>query len=398
MFVKYINENFYSPLYHKVSLFFWTLICHWWKFYSLIVDSSNVSGNQLFLLYILENFVTTVESWSYSFSFFSIFSRLFLCPIDSFCFRLSESLLLRSFSRPQREIHPVISLLSFLLSSSIRVDKNQLSQAENVPLNENIVRLFLGEGTREDEPWRVENGGVQAVERSTFGFLGEIKKKRAGWHARIFQCKEPCRTPHIDNYFRSQPFRKKVEKVDDTPSHDPAEVSICEMWNEMNDLVGETDRCEWDDGITMNATSAENPRICLLPEDLEVLEDPRTTSLRRISYGIILPTICCFGIVGNVLNLLVLTRRNMRGTAYIYMRGEWIVRTCISSYLRTVISTIARGNEMFNTTVYSRRVFDKIIRGDRQFRKGWPEEKERRGELEIRSLAQTETISRYLDI
>lgn len=61
--------------------------------------------------------------------------------------------------------------------------------------------------------------------------------------------------------------------------------------------------------------------ICLLPDDLDMLEDPRTPTLRRISYGIVLPTICCFGIIGNILNLVVLTRRNMRGTAYIYMRG-----------------------------------------------------------------------------
>nr|KAF7415967.1 hypothetical protein H0235_012559 [Vespula pensylvanica] len=57
-------------------------------------------------------------------------------------------------------------------------------------------------------------------------------------------------------------------------------------------------------------------------EDLEILEDPRTPTLRRISYGIVLPAICCLGIIGNMLNLLVLTRRNMRGTAYIYMREE----------------------------------------------------------------------------
>lgn len=52
-------------------------------------------------------------------------------------------------------------------------------------------------------------------------------------------------------------------------------------------------------------------------------EDPRTENLRKLSYGIILPIICTLGILGNVLNLIVLTRRNMRGTAYIYMRGEW---------------------------------------------------------------------------
>lgn len=70
------------------------------------------------------------------------------------------------------------------------------------------------------------------------------------------------------------------------------------------------------DGVNVTET-----RICRLQEDLEMLEDPRIPPLKRISYGIVLPTICCFGIVGNILNLIVLTRRNMRGTAYIYMRG-----------------------------------------------------------------------------
>lgn len=51
--------------------------------------------------------------------------------------------------------------------------------------------------------------------------------------------------------------------------------------------------------------------------------DPRTETLRRYSYGIVLPAICILGIVGNVLNLVVLTRKNMRGTAYIYMRGKF---------------------------------------------------------------------------
>ncbi|XP_063705932.1 probable G-protein coupled receptor B0563.6 [Culicoides brevitarsis] len=49
--------------------------------------------------------------------------------------------------------------------------------------------------------------------------------------------------------------------------------------------------------------------------------DAPTENLQKIIYGIILPTICALGIIGNVLNLIVLTRRNMRGTAYIYMRG-----------------------------------------------------------------------------
>lgn len=68
--------------------------------------------------------------------------------------------------------------------------------------------------------------------------------------------------------------------------------------------------------------SGNNNHLCVLLEDLEMLEDPRTASLRRVSYGIVLPTICCLGIIGNIFNLIVLTRKNMRGTAYIYMRGE----------------------------------------------------------------------------
>lgn len=70
----------------------------------------------------------------------------------------------------------------------------------------------------------------------------------------------------------------------------------------------------------LNISKIQN--ICLLPEDLDKQEDPRTPTLRRVSYGIVLPTICCLGIIGNILNLVVLTRRNMRGTAYVYMRGE----------------------------------------------------------------------------
>ncbi|XP_059476386.1 probable G-protein coupled receptor B0563.6 isoform X2 [Neocloeon triangulifer] len=50
-------------------------------------------------------------------------------------------------------------------------------------------------------------------------------------------------------------------------------------------------------------------------------EDPRITALKQAAYGIALPAICTLGVVGNLLNLVVLTRRNMKGTAYIYMRG-----------------------------------------------------------------------------
>lgn len=104
----------------------------------------------------------------------------------------------------------------------------------------------------------------------------------------------------------------------------------------MDNLIGDWGRCkgekegenEWGRKM-IDATNATEARICLSPEDLELLEDPRAPTLRRISYGIILPAICCLGIIGNVLNLVVLTRRNMRGTAYIYMRGEPLHNTPI---------------------------------------------------------------------
>lgn len=45
--------------------------------------------------------------------------------------------------------------------------------------------------------------------------------------------------------------------------------------------------------------------------------------LKYLTYGIIWPSICALGMLGNVLNLIVLNQPNMKGTAYIYMRGEW---------------------------------------------------------------------------
>nr|XP_034187265.1 probable G-protein coupled receptor B0563.6 [Osmia lignaria] len=88
-----------------------------------------------------------------------------------------------------------------------------------------------------------------------------------------------------------------------------------------------------------DAVNATKTELCFRPEDLE---DPRTPSLKRISYGIILPAICCLGIVGNIFNLVVLTRRNMRGTAYIYMRGYsaaalLAISFCIPFALRVLI-------------------------------------------------------------
>ena len=52
-------------------------------------------------------------------------------------------------------------------------------------------------------------------------------------------------------------------------------------------------------------------------------DDSRDEILRRYSYGVAMPAICCLGVLGNILNLVVLTRRNMKGIAYIYMRGKY---------------------------------------------------------------------------
>ncbi|KYN36045.1 hypothetical protein ALC56_09582 [Trachymyrmex septentrionalis] len=96
----------------------------------------------------------------------------------------------------------------------------------------------------------------------------------------------------------------------------------------------------------LNISKIQN--ICLLPEDLDKQEDPRTPTLRRVSYGIVLPTICCLGIIGNILNLVVLTRRNMRGTAYVYMResGEDI--------LPLLLEEKSNNNEVFDGRVQPR--------------------------------------------
>lgn len=62
---------------------------------------------------------------------------------------------------------------------------------------------------------------------------------------------------------------------------------------------------------------------------LQAFDDARTENLRKLSYGVILPIICFLGIVGNFLNLVVLTRKCFMhgGTAYVYMRGQY-ARNC----------------------------------------------------------------------
>ena len=56
---------------------------------------------------------------------------------------------------------------------------------------------------------------------------------------------------------------------------------------------------------------------------LQQHDDEDMQRLKYYSYGIVLPAVCILGIVGNVLNLIVLTRPTMKGPAYVYMRGTW---------------------------------------------------------------------------
>ncbi|OXU22072.1 hypothetical protein TSAR_011758 [Trichomalopsis sarcophagae] len=97
----------------------------------------------------------------------------------------------------------------------------------------------------------------------------------------------------------------------------------------------------------MNETAAESLCVSSSKNQSDGVvdddEDVRISELRKISYGFIMPTICLLGIVGNVLNLVVLTRRNMQGRAYIYMRAYSTaslvaISFCIPFALRVLIA------------------------------------------------------------
>ncbi|CAG0887634.1 unnamed protein product [Darwinula stevensoni] len=51
------------------------------------------------------------------------------------------------------------------------------------------------------------------------------------------------------------------------------------------------------------------------------LEEERIENLKYYAYGVAMPIVCCLGILGNSLNLLVLTRPNMKAASYNYMRA-----------------------------------------------------------------------------
>ncbi|CAH1161881.1 unnamed protein product [Phyllotreta striolata] len=73
--------------------------------------------------------------------------------------------------------------------------------------------------------------------------------------------------------------------------------------------------------LPCNFNNGTSTAFFLSDDQPDLNEDPRIETLRRYSYAFALPSICFLGIIGNIFNLIVLTRRNMRGPAYIYMRG-----------------------------------------------------------------------------
>ena len=83
-------------------------------------------------------------------------------------------------------------------------------------------------------------------------------------------------------------------------------------------------KMEYGAGGYFNLPLTDHMITCLNNSPSDFAEVNRTEVMRRLkyySYGITLPAICFLGIVGNILNLVVLTRPTMRGPAYVYMRG-----------------------------------------------------------------------------
>jgi hypothetical protein len=60
----------------------------------------------------------------------------------------------------------------------------------------------------------------------------------------------------------------------------------------------------------------------LLRNNESVVSGVTIEDVKFVTYGILWPAVCALGIIGNVLNLIVLNQPNMKGTAFIYMRGS----------------------------------------------------------------------------
>ena len=96
---------------------------------------------------------------------------------------------------------------------------------------------------------------------------------------------------------------------------------------------------DWSPSLSMSSvpTPAGSSNNILLNNQHSSISRQQQEDMQRLkyySYGIALPAICILGILGNVLNLIVLTRPSMRGPAYVYMRGKipWLT-WCITKTL-----------------------------------------------------------------
>uniref|UniRef100_A0A0P6EPX5 G-protein coupled receptor B0563.6 n=2 Tax=Daphnia magna TaxID=35525 RepID=A0A0P6EPX5_9CRUS len=101
--------------------------------------------------------------------------------------------------------------------------------------------------------------------------------------------------------------RQQLNATDHFPVSDSSSVSD---WSSTV-LAGSVSSVPTPAGILRNHQHSLN--VARQQEDMQ--------RLKYYSYGIALPAICILGILGNVLNLIVLTRPTMRGPAYVYMRG-----------------------------------------------------------------------------
>lgn len=102
--------------------------------------------------------------------------------------------------------------------------------------------------------------------------------------------------------------RQQLNATDHFPVSDSSSVSD---WSSTV-LAGSVSSVPTPAGILRNHQHSLN--VARQQEDMQ--------RLKYYSYGIALPAICIMGILGNVLNLIVLTRPTMRGPAYVYMRGD----------------------------------------------------------------------------
>jgi hypothetical protein len=102
----------------------------------------------------------------------------------------------------------------------------------------------------------------------------------------------------------------------------------CEVKSEM---AGEYETNQYYYNLASEDANKDEVAACILGlsrnNESVVAGEVTIEDVKFITYGILWPAVCALGIIGNVLNLFVLNQPNMKGTAYIYMRG-WTICYC----------------------------------------------------------------------